>query len=115
MTTYESEMFFQHLVVADNFIDRCRGLMCKPRLPDDEALLIERCSCIHTFWMRFPIDVVFLDRSGMVLCVIDHVPARRIVANRRAWQVLECNAGEAQVRKIYPGVVVALVQSRKAT
>jgi len=48
--------------------------MGKPRLPSDEALLIERCRCIQTFWSRFTIDVAFLDRNGIVLYMIYHAP-----------------------------------------
>lgn len=96
-------MGFPNLLIAENFISRCRGLMGKPQLRNDAALLIKRCNCIHTFWMRFSIDVIFLDRSGVVLSVVDNVPARRIVANRKAWQVLECSAGQAEIHAIRPG------------
>lgn len=42
-------------------------------LPDDEGLLIERCSSIHTCWMRFPIDATFLDADGNVVKVVRNI------------------------------------------
>jgi len=102
---------FQKLIVADNFFNRCRGLMGKPYLSEDTALLLERCNSVHTFWMCFPIDVIFLDRNGTVLSVSDHVPARRVVADRKAWQVLECNAGQAEKQDVKPGMRLTFRQS----
>jgi len=101
---------FQKLIVADSFISRCRGLMGKPLLPNDTAMLLEGCNSVHTFWMRFSIDVIFLDRKGTVLSVRDHVPARRVVANRKAWQVLECSAGQAKLQGIHPGMLLTFKQ-----
>ena len=46
--------------------ERTRGLRGRDRLAPDEALLIERCRSVHTFGMRVPITVVFLDRSWRV-------------------------------------------------
>jgi len=62
------------------------------RLDREEAgpgLLIPHCSSVHTFGMRFALDLLFLDRSGAVLGVRQRVPPRRVVAHRRAHSVLE--------------------------
>jgi hypothetical protein len=50
--------------------ERTRGLRGRDRLAPDEALLIERCWSVHTFGMRVPITVVFLDRSWRVIRVV---------------------------------------------
>ena len=110
ITTFDTIAGFPKLIVADNFVTRLRGLLGRSLLPDDTALLIIRCNCVHTFWMRFPIDVIFLDQEGTVLSVIDNVPARRVIANYKAWQVLECGAGQAQVRAICPGTFLEFNQ-----
>jgi hypothetical protein len=52
---------------ANGFIERGRGLMFTPSLSEGEGLVIEPCSSIHMFFMRFPLDVLFLDREGRVL------------------------------------------------
>ncbi len=66
------------------------------RLDRDEAgagLLIPRCCSVHTFGMRFALDLVFLDRRGGVLSTRRAVPPRRLAADRRAAAVLELPSG----------------------
>jgi uncharacterized membrane protein (UPF0127 family) len=52
--------------VARSFWQRGRGLMFRSRLPDGGGLVIDPCSSIHTMWMRFPIDVLYVDKDGTV-------------------------------------------------
>ena len=63
-------------------------------LPRSHALLLPRCASIHTFGMRFPIDVAFLDGDGLVLRVIRDLPPRRFRKCRRAAACLEAHTGE---------------------
>ena len=60
------------------------------------ALHIPKCRSVHTFTMRFPLDLIWLDRAGAVVRVDDAVPPRRIRACVRARSVVECNAGTAR-------------------
>ena len=55
---------------ASTLLRRMRGLLGRRELPEGEALLIEPCTSIHTLFMRFPIDVVFLSRELLVLRAI---------------------------------------------
>ena len=75
---------------------RLLGLALLPSLPEGHALLIPRCRSVHTFGMRFPVDVAFLDGRGPPLRIERAVGARRILACRGAFAVLEANAGEAE-------------------
>jgi len=59
------------------------------RPPPDHALLIPHCRSVHTFGMRFPIDVTFLDERGRIVRVARNVPPRRVLFERRAFAVLE--------------------------
>ncbi len=80
--------------VANGFRGRLLGLAF---LDHDEAgsgLLIPRCSSVHTFGMRFPLDVYFLDERSALLAVHRQIPARRVVFCRGASTVLEIPAGE---------------------
>jgi uncharacterized membrane protein (UPF0127 family) len=52
---------------ADRFFKRMIGLMGKKDIAENEGLLIYPCRQIHTFFMRFPIDVLFLSKSGEIL------------------------------------------------
>ena len=56
------------------------------------GLLIPRCSSVHTFGMRFALDLVFLDRAGRPLSIHRAVPPRRLVWHRGAAAVLEIPA-----------------------
>lgn len=80
--------------VAAGFRSRLLGLSRCDRTQGRPGLLIPRCSSIHTFGMRFDLDVYFLDSGGRVIAVRRRVPPRRVVWCREAAAVLEVPAGE---------------------
>ena len=92
--------------IATRFLARARGLLAGPPLEPDEALLIAPCSSIHTFGMRYPIDVVFLDRNARVTRVCPQVPAGRIRFGWGAAAVLELRAGQAARLGLTAGVAL---------
>jgi uncharacterized membrane protein (UPF0127 family) len=82
------------IVKADTFWKRFRGLRGRRALPAGEALWIVPCRGIHTRGMAFPIDVVFLDRSGRVVGMEENLPPGRFAPIRwKARTVLELPAG----------------------
>lgn len=100
------------LRVARGFWPRFRGLMLAPPLPDGDALLIRRCAGVHCLFMRYAIDVVYLDDDGQVLqCVRNLRPWRMSVADRQAKitkkqsrvHTLELAAGSIDRYLIVPG------------
>jgi len=72
-----------------------RGLLGRTGLEPGEGLLIRPAGSVHTFFMRFPIDVVFVSRDGEVLKIASNVAAWRTAAARGAKVVIELAAGEA--------------------
>jgi len=80
--------------VAKDFRTRLRGLAFRDRDEAGPGLLFPRCSSVHTFGMRFELDVFFLDEAGRVIDIRRHVPPRRIVFCRGASAVLEIPAGQ---------------------
>ncbi|HEX6287996.1 MAG TPA: DUF192 domain-containing protein [Herpetosiphonaceae bacterium] len=79
---------------ARSFWARLRGLMFRSSLPDGGGLIIEPNSSVHTFWMRFPIDVVFVDRQNRVVGLTPAMPPNRPYAGaRRARSTIELPAG----------------------
>ena len=62
-----------HLEIAATFWRRFWGLQFRASLAEGSGLLIVPCNSIHTFWMRFAIDVAFCDSSGVVLAVRENV------------------------------------------
>jgi uncharacterized membrane protein (UPF0127 family) len=90
-------------VVADTPRRRLKGLLGKKYLEPGEGLLLRPASSVHTFFMRFPIDVVFLDRELHVLGLATNLRPWRAAGRRGARAVLELPAGECERRDIRPG------------
>jgi uncharacterized protein len=80
--------------VAGSFGSRLLGLAWRSRAKAGPGLLIPHCSSVHTFGMRFALDVYFLDEAGRVLAARRRVPSRRVLWCRGAAAVLEVPARE---------------------
>jgi uncharacterized membrane protein (UPF0127 family)/CheY-like chemotaxis protein len=89
--------------LADRPLLRMRGLIGRRGLPAGEGLLLRPAPSIHTAFMRFPIDVLFLDRDLRVLDVVECLQPWRLASRRRARAVLELAAGEAARRGVQIG------------
>lgn len=76
--------------------ERLAGLAGLDAMSANEALHIPRCRSVHTFGMRFALDLVWLDRAGAVVRVDRHVTPRRIRTCLRARSVVETPVGRAQ-------------------
>ena len=81
-------------VIADRARTRMRGLLGRRTLPSGEGLLLKPAPSIHTAFMRFPIDAVFLDANLRIVKLVDNLGPWRTASARRARAVLELNAGE---------------------
>ena len=93
----------ERCTLADSPLTRLRGLLGRDGLEQGEGLLLRPASSIHTFFMRFPIDAVFLDRSLVVVGVHDANEPRRTASQRGAKAVLELPAGESSRRGLSVG------------
>ena len=79
---------------ADTFLSKFLGLMGKTNVAT--WLYIEHCSSIHTFFMKVPIDAIFMDRSGRVVKVIPNLkPWKVVLPVPDAWGTLELASGSA--------------------
>lgn len=103
LTRADGSVACERCTVAHRMWPRMRGLLGKRSLESGEGLLIRPAPSIHTFFMRFPIDVVFLSRQGEVLKVAERVPPWRARSCRHSYAVLELAAGEAGRRGIAVG------------
>jgi uncharacterized protein len=99
----------ERCAVASTPLARMRGLLGRRGLEPGEGLLLRPASSVHTIFMRFPIDVVFLGRDGEVLKVAADVRPWRTAAARGAKAVVELGAGEATKRGIRSGDRLDLV------
>lgn len=88
---------------AQTFCQRLGGLLIRPRLQAQEALVLAPCSSVHTAFMRYPIDVVFVDKHGRVLKVEQHLKPWRAAWCWGAQAAIELLAGQAQAHGIERG------------
>jgi uncharacterized membrane protein (UPF0127 family) len=99
----------ERCVVADRPLSRLRGLLGRSELPAGDGLLLRPSPSVHTWFMRFPIDVVFLDAQLRVLRVRKDMRPWRMAGERGARVVLELAAGEAERRGIARGEQLRLI------
>ncbi|MFT4065070.1 DUF192 domain-containing protein [Paraburkholderia sp.] len=92
------------LNVTTRMIDRLKGWIGRKSIAERDALLIQPCNSIHTWFMSAPIDVVFLDRHRRVVGVRDNVGPRRLCMHWRAAAALELQAGRSAALGLAPGV-----------
>ncbi len=85
---------FSVVELTENPVERMWGLLGRKRLPVGHAMWFDPCASVHTFFMQFPIDLVFLSRSLMVTEVrIGVKPWRAVFGSNGARSVLEAQTG----------------------
>ncbi len=82
--------------IADGFFSRLIGLMNQKSMNPSQGLLLKDCSSVHCFFMKFPIDVVYLSKDMKVLQMETVVPWRIGKFVKKAAHVLELSAGVAE-------------------
>ena len=89
--------------VADSAAKRNKGLLGRECLAPGEGLWIRPCEAVHTFWMRFPIDLVYLDRKNRIRKLVSAVPPWRLSACLLAHSVIELPPGTIRQTRTQPG------------
>ena len=90
--------------IADNFFKRFRGLMFRRRLAQGRGLLLAPCNSVHMFFMRFAIDVIYLDENFCIKKIVrDLTPWLGLSICFGAWGALELPSGEAERLKLVVG------------
>ncbi len=92
-----------YLEAAFDSKTRKKGLLGRNGVPDDYALVLAPCSAVHTFFMRFPIDILFVSRDGTVTKTSKSVNPWRLAGSFRAYAVIEAAAGFIERHEIVPG------------
>ena len=87
------EVILDDLQTADTFYARFRGLMGRPSIPENAGLMIKPCNSVHCFFMKFPIDVIFLDKENRIVHIVAGMrPGSLSPVVKRAKYVIETNA-----------------------
>lgn len=97
-------------LIAERPLAGARGLLGRRQLPAGEGMLLRPAPSIHTWFMRFPIDAVFLDRELRVVSLRSGLRPWRMSGQRGARAVLELAAGEAERRGVQAGGQLRLVR-----
>lgn len=92
---------------ADGFVSRLAGLLFAPPLAPGAGLLLVPCWAVHTAFMRQAIDVVFLDRAGVIRRIVPRLSPWRAAFCPAAHQTLELAAGEARRLGLIEGASLA--------
>ena len=98
-----SEVLAREVEIADTRASRRRGLLGRDSLDASCALLLSPCFAVHTAFMRFAIDVVFVDREGRAVRIVNGLSPWRMAVALRARAVIECAAGELRARDVRVG------------
>ena len=107
IVTADEQIIAKNVSVANNFYKRLKGLLCKKGLESGEGLLISPCKQVHTFGMKFNIDVVFVSPTSKVVH-IEHNMSKGKVSKyiKGANQVLELKGGTAKEKNISLGQTI---------
>jgi uncharacterized protein len=92
--TREDRIVCARTEVADNLFTRMRGLLGRASLPSGDGMLFRGESSIHSAFMRFRFDAVFMDRELRVVGLAEDIPPWRARSARGARNILELAAGE---------------------
>ncbi|MGE3610797.1 MAG: DUF192 domain-containing protein [Bacteriovoracaceae bacterium] len=91
---YNNKILSENIALADDLPSRLLGLMFK-RSPNGDGLLLDPCNSIHTFFMRYPLDVAFISSDNKVVKVIRNLmPWKMTWIYFKASKVLELPAGK---------------------
>jgi hypothetical protein len=88
---------------ANTVLKRMVGLLNRGQFGKGEGLLLDRCYGIHTFGMRFPIDVLFLDKDLHVIRAVKALPPHRTCIVRKSVYVLEVPVGALDTSRTEEG------------
>lgn len=105
--TRDGTVLIEQVEPAGRLVDRMRGLLGRPSLGPGKALYLSPCNSIHTFFMQFSLDLVFLDKTFTVTRRADYVGPHRIVwGGTRAASVLEMESGWLKTGVLQVGDVI---------
>ena len=95
------------ILTAKSFRERCIGLIGCKGLQTEEAFLITACPSIHTFFMKFPIDVIFTDKKFCIVSLFENVSAGKILfGGFKSRNVFEIKAGQIQFHRLKEGDIL---------
>jgi uncharacterized protein len=106
LTTTDGRVVCSRCEVAERTFARMKGLLGRTGLDQGQGMLISPAPSVMTLFMRFPIDVVFLDRDRRIVGISHTLVPWRVAGARRAFAALELPAGTAEACRLQVGDVL---------
>ncbi len=100
----------QNLEIADTPAKRMKGLLGKKSLQTGEGLHIIPCNSIHSFFMKFKFDAVFIDKKNIILDLAEKIPPGRVKFCFGAYSVVELPEGTIAITKTRPGNEISFLK-----
>lgn len=95
--------------IAQNFFTRSFGLLLRKSLSENEGLIIKPCCSIHTFFMKFNIDVLFVNKQNQIVALYENVKPRRILPiHLNSFYVIELASSSISAKNIEKGDLIDL-------
>lgn len=114
MVTKDGETLIESIEPAFKLIARMRGLLGRKTLPSGSAMHIKPCGSVHTLWMLFTLDLIFLDRDYTVVKIVRNVaPFNMVTGGRKAASILEFASGWFDWNKLHIGDKLEILESKK--
>ena len=99
-----NDIIFNEMQKPKSFFKRNNGLMFKEKLKPNQAMMITGCNCIHTFFMKFNIDVIYLNKMNEIKKIKKDIrPNRLTLPVIGAWSVIECTSGNNKIAQLKIG------------
>lgn len=117
MLVCNGSVVIPHVELATRWWQRMRGLLGRSGLSTGRALYISPANSIHMFFMRFTLDLIFVDRDGVVVRIVRNLrPWRMAFGGRTAQSVFEISAGwlDEDAVRVGDRLVLAVNQARPA-
>ncbi len=92
------------IIPAKTWRQRIQGLIGHPGLKEKEAFWIPKCPSIHTFFMKFPIDVIFTDKKFQIQNLFENIPSNKLIfGGLKSRNAFEMKAGQIQTHQLKKG------------
>jgi uncharacterized membrane protein (UPF0127 family) len=92
--TERNSVLGEAIEVASTSVQKVKGLLGRDCLADGQGLLFKHCASLHTFFMQFPIDIIFADKKGKVLKLAPDIrPFKLVAAPLRSFYAIELPTG----------------------
>lgn len=103
------KMLADQIKQADNFFTRLKGLLGVKKLNPGQGIIIVPCNMVHTLGMKISIDVLFVDRTGEIIHIIEAMPPNRFSPHvKKARYVVELSAGQAKKAGLVNGDKISI-------